>query len=160
MDGLCFDNEHEGISGATSSLILSRVRAFDADNVADVILLGIGGNDISNGNVRIQQIINNIRLIILQLKELYPESMIIVEQIAPGKSQFMTERLSNDLANFNKRLGILIHALSRFNRQLFTVDMSRDWSDTYLADDIHYNDTGAQVVADRYFTIISENYSE
>ena len=61
VDGLCFDNEHEGISGATSSLILSRVRTFDADNVADVILLGIGGNDISNGNVRIQQIINNIQ---------------------------------------------------------------------------------------------------
>ncbi|MEM1405435.1 MAG: hypothetical protein AAGG59_01570 [Bacteroidota bacterium] len=31
------------------------------------------------------------------------------------------------------------------------IDMSSNWSDQFMADQVHYNEQGAKEVADRYF---------
>ena len=44
------------------------------------------------------------------------------------------------------------------NSNLITVDMSYEWQDSYLADDVHYNSTGAEIVATRYTDALKTIY--
>ena len=37
---------------------------------------------------------------------------------------------------------------------VLVVDMATDFNDSYYADDVHYNESGAQLVAERYFNIL------
>ena len=38
------------------------------------------------------------------------------------------------------------------------VDMSYEWQDSYLADDVHYNSIGAEIVATRYSDVLKTSY--
>lgn len=152
--GLAFDTDHEGTGGATTDFLLDGIDETLEDEIPDLVLLGIGGNDLNNGT-SIEDTIANIAQLIdgIQLKS--PNVTIILEQIAPAKSTFMTAERYATLEAFNTEIQKLANDKSSEASEVVTVDMALDWSDDYLADDLHYNEMGAAVVASRYYKVLT-----
>ncbi|MEQ6122959.1 GDSL-type esterase/lipase family protein [Pseudotenacibaculum sp. MALMAid0570] len=149
-----FDPHHAGYGGFTSANILSYfTQIIDPHNVPDIVLLGIGGNDLLL-NVDVNQIIQNINLIVDFIQVMNPDVIIIIEQIAPGKSDIMTNSLWQVLNELNSKVINLTNEQTTQNSTVITVDMAKDWQDFYLFDDVHYSQDGALLVAERYFQAI------
>lgn len=150
-----FDNDHAGIGGDQTSNVLERLDEVlsASPEPPEFVLLGIGGNDLLDG-VSIDDAISNINAIIDRLQTNNPNVTILIEQIAPGQSELMATALSTVFAQFNQQIPIVANQQSNSTSSVIVVDMSSDWSDAFLADEVHYNEAGAKEVADRYFTAI------
>ncbi|MBX2876747.1 MAG: hypothetical protein KTR30_31815 [Saprospiraceae bacterium] len=159
--GTCFDNEHEGTGGATTVDILETLtQVGDNSGVPDIVLLGIGGNDLLDGGASPEATIANIEKIIDKLQTQNPMVVIFLEQIAPGRSNFMTPANTVKLNTFNGLIPEVVQRKSNDNSMVIAVDMAVEWKDEYLADPVHYNLSGAKLVADRYFAAIELNITE
>lgn len=159
VDSQSFDIDHEGTGGATTNSILEVVNAkVNSENAPQVVLLGIGGNDLTEGQ-SVDATINNINEIIDYLQQQNNDVVILLEQIAPGLSSFMTDELQATFLAFNEQILTVAADQTDLNANVLVVDMSEGWSDDYMADDVHYNAIGAKVVADRYFDTL-EAYFE
>lgn len=150
----CFDWNHQGTGGAITLDILQTVEELTAEEVPEVVLLGIGGNDLVDGSQSVTDVVNNINAIIDRLQSLNDSITIFVEQIAPGISSFMTEDLTGKFESFNANIPILAGQQTDGASIVVSIDMSTDWSDSYMADDVHYNEAGAKVIADKYYEAI------
>lgn len=150
-NGKEFDADHEGTGGAITDDILEIVQAvIERTGKPHIVLLGIGGNDLVEGSTA-SRAIENITQIINQIQLLNDSATIIVEQIAPGLSSFMTPQITTVFNEFNMEIAKLSTQKSTPNSQVIVVNMAADWSDTYMADEVHYNEEGAQIVAQRYY---------
>ena len=150
VNGLCFDNEHEGTGGATTIDNLETLQSVTFDQTPEVALIGIGGNDLVAGNP-VGTVIDNLSQIIAELRGLNQDIIIFVEQIAPGMSSFMNSDLTDSFEQYHTEVAAMASTLNTPNSPLIAIDMADGWSDDYLADDVHYNMAGAKVVADRYY---------
>ncbi len=150
LNGLCFDNEHEGTGGATTADNLDILQNVTFSQVPEVALVGIGGNDLTGG-VPVETVTTNLGLIIDELRGLNPNIIIFVEQIAPGLSSFMTPELTTAFTDYNTEVAALADAKNTTDSPVISIDMAAGWSDDYMADDVHYNTSGAKIVADRYY---------
>lgn len=151
--GMSFDFNHAGVGGFTTSDVLSTLNTALSSGRPDIALLGIGGNDLLGG-VSVSTAIQNINSIIDRLQAENQNITILLEQIAPGRSNIMnntTTRLFND---FNEAIALIGANKSTSTSQVIIVNMQPNWSDAYMADDVHYNQAGAKVVADRYYAVI------
>ncbi|MEL6672086.1 MAG: SGNH/GDSL hydrolase family protein [Bacteroidota bacterium] len=146
---LCFDNEHEGTGGAMTTDILATLAAINLDRTPDIALLGIGGNDLLDGELPPIEVVDNLREIIDALQTINPEITILLEEIAPGRSDIMTAEFTSTFNQFNQMVGMLEDLNG--SSKVVVIDMAEDWKDTYMADNVHYNLGGAEVVAQRYF---------
>lgn len=150
-----FDIDHAGYGGYRTSTILQNFTTIiNPVDIPDIVLLGIGGNDLL-GSVPPEQILENIDLIIDFLQALNPEIIVIIEQIAPAKSDAMSSNLWQNLAEFNEGIRTLTSQQTTTTSIVVSVDMFREWSDSYLHDNVHYTAEGAKVVADRYYESLS-----
>ncbi|WNJ20306.1 GDSL-type esterase/lipase family protein [Pontibacter sp. G13] len=156
IGGRCFDNDHEGYGGATSGELLEIVRGFGADVDPDIVLLGIGGNDLLQGVTNVETIGDHISSIISLLRQRNDSVVIILEQIAPGTPSIMTVELTQRFDAFNASVPALADSLSSDASPIEVVDMATDWKVEYFADDVHYNEAGAQEAANRYFSATRE----
>lgn len=146
-----FDSNHAGFGGYTSANILnSFTQIVDPNNLPDIVLLGIGGNDLL-ANVDPQEIIQNIHLIVDFMQALNPNMIIFIEQIAPGKSNIMTNFLWSALNEFNDQIAALTEQQTTETSTVIFVNMAENWLDSYLADNVHYSQSGALLVAQRYY---------
>ncbi|MEM6346709.1 MAG: SGNH/GDSL hydrolase family protein [Bacteroidota bacterium] len=157
VDGKCFDNEHEGTGGAMTRDILETLQSLNLETEADVVLLGIGGNDLTDGGLEVAEVIDNMKQIIVALQARNDNLIIFVEQIAPGRSDFMTADLQQTFEQFNQQIPDLTDLQNNTDSKVIIVDMAQGWSDDYMADEVHYNRAGAQVVAERYFQAMQAN---
>ena len=156
--GLRFDEDHAGIGGDRTTDVLRRLEEV-LENVPEppqVVLLGIGGNDLLGGST-VGAVIDNINQIIDRLQQENPSVLILVEQIAPGRSNFMNTQSEADFREFQQDIASLVVSQTEGDSRVVAVDMYSDWRDAYLADVVHYNEAGAREVADRYFAVLQEN---
>ncbi|OEK00471.1 hypothetical protein BFP97_02620 [Roseivirga sp. 4D4] len=152
---LVFDPDHAGFGGWRSSTLLDNFTSIiDPLNIPDIVLLGIGGNDLTGG-VTPDQVAENINLIIDFLQALNSEIIIVVEQIAPAKSDAMSSRDWEILGELNSNISVLANAQATGLSTVVAVDMASGWSDSYLLDRVHYTAEGAKVVADRYYSALA-----
>lgn len=158
VSGKNFDREHEGTGGATTVSLLETLGEVSFQRKPDIALLGIGGNDVTDAGLTISQVIANIRLIVADIRSRNDSVSIFIEQIAPGTTDFMTAEFTSLMNEFNQEVPALVSELSTSASPIYAVNMNRDWSDAYMADAVHYNSTGAKVVADRYFDAIKANF--
>ena len=159
--GQSFDDHHAGIGGDQTTDVLARLD--DALNTVDgagpdVILLGIGGNDLLGG-ADVATTIDNLNEIIDRIQTKNPNVTIFVEQIAPGQSNFMTAAFRQSFDQYNAAILNVATNQQTATSTVVAVDMAAGWQDAYLADDVHYNTQGAQVVADRYFAAMLTHVS-
>jgi len=155
--GQSFDRDHQGIGGIETEgvfvdLILSR-----SVNRKEVVLLGIGINDLFRGDSP-QTIMKNILRIMRNLKRNNPNVIIFIEKIAPLHSVMMTDDFRAKTIALNNLIDATANNFFEDNSTIVAVDMYTDFLDIYTDDGIHYNTLGAKFIADQYMEAISEHF--
>jgi len=154
FQGRNFDNEHAGIGGNQTTDILSRIEGAlnSASRAPDVVFLGIGGNDILNGQTNLETVLDNISTIIDQIQASNDRVVIFLEQITGVRSDVSYAPTLNDLLPlFASRIEEIANEKTNSTSMVIAVDMYTDFPDTHFTDDVHFNEFGAKEVADRYF---------
>lgn len=154
VSGRCFDGNHEGTGGATTSSLLATLESLTLESEPEVALLGIGGNDLLDLGAPVPEVLANLGEIVKNLRGRNEDITIFLEQIAPGITAIMTPDLTASFLDYNRKLITFADSLTTNSSKIILVDMAEGWSDGLLADEVHYNEAGAQLVADRYFAAI------
>lgn len=153
-NGLDFDVDHEGTGGATTEDIIAILQnILTPTNAPDVVLLGIGGNDLLGGSTAATTM-NNVNTIIDILQENNAEVTIFLEQIAPALSSEMTPAMTQLISEYNTSLLDVGLQQTNSTSSIILVDMNTNWTDDYMADEVHYNEAGAKEIADRYMSAL------
>ena len=156
LNSLDFDIDHEGIGGWTSAQILqalpNNLQETGAPNF--VLFSSPGGNDALLG-LPFNEAIENINSIIDVLQNSNPNITIIIELMAPGHSSMMTSELTNYFEQLQQGVLTICGEQTSSSSSVVALDMYAGFSDAYLADDVHYNTSGADFIADRYYTLLA-----
>lgn len=150
-----FDIHHEGKGGDRVDQALIRLDTLitaTPEMVGNVVLIGIGGNDLFQG-IPASTSIQNLNLIIDKLQEVNESVTIIIEQIAPGTTDFQESNTMNysEYIAFNNAISNLAVTRTTPTSKVIAVDMSTILNDQDYADDVHYNESGARKIANQYY---------
>ncbi|MEM7551275.1 MAG: GDSL-type esterase/lipase family protein [Bacteroidota bacterium] len=150
-----FDIDHEGRGGWTSGRILNGLNGWlNQTGSPDIVLFSSpGGNDILE-SLDYTQTISNINSIIDLLQANNPNVTIIIEQPAQGRSDFMTAEFTNGFNEIRKDVLTIAMDQTTPTSQVIAVDMFTGFTDSLLADDVHYNEAGAEFIATRYYDVL------
>jgi lysophospholipase L1-like esterase len=156
LNSLDFDIDHEGIGGWTSAQILQALpNNLQETGAPDFVLFSSpGGNDALLG-LPFNEAIENINSIIDVLQNSNPNITIIIELMAPGHSSMMTSELTNYFEQLQQGVLTICGEQTSSNSSVVALDMYTGFSDAYLADDVHYNTSGADFIADKYYTLLA-----
>jgi lysophospholipase L1-like esterase len=156
FDNETFDIDHEGRGGWTSGQISDGLNDWLKEvGTPDIVLFSSpGGNDILIGQ-NYNKIISNINEIIDTLQSNNPNVTIIIEQPAQGRSDFMTTELTKTFNQIRQDVLLLATHHTTTSSQVIAVDMFTGFNDTHLADEVHYNEEGAEFVATRYYNVLT-----
>jgi hypothetical protein len=72
-----------------------------------------------------------------------------MEELAPGRSSFMTPELTVIFSAIQKEIRTIAGQKTTSTSQVITVDMFTRFTDGMLADNVHYNEIGAEFIATR-----------
>ncbi len=154
---LTFDMDHEGRGGWTSGQIRQGIEAWLGQTGApDIVLFSSpGGNDALTGS-SYEQAILNVNAIIDEIQQTNPNTTIIIEQLAPARSDAMTPELTNFFIRMRQDVIDISAQQSTDSSKVLVVDMATGFSDSLFADDVHYNEAGALFVAERYYEVLKD----
>lgn len=153
--GISFDKDHEGWSGLTSGEIKRKLDNWlNQIQSPDIVLFSSPGGNDALMNRSYDKAIENIQEIIDLFQANNPNVTIIVESMAPGKTEIMEEPLSSFFNNMQQDIYTIAENKSTSNSQILVVDMASGFGDEHLADDMHYNEKGAKLIAERYFQLL------
>lgn len=155
FNNMNFDLDHEGRGGWTSGEILNGLGYWlNQTGSADIVLLSSpGGNDALEG-LPYSQAVSNINNIIDVLQADNPSVKIILEQMAPARSDIMTTELTEFFTQMQQEVINIAVNKTTTSSTVISVDMFTGFSDVLLADDVHYNESGAVFIANRYYTVL------
>jgi len=158
LPDLPFDPDHEGRGGWTSRQIRNGINEWvQAAGAPDIVLFSSpGGNDALSGSATISEIVENVNAIIDDLQAANPNVTIVIEQLAPGKSDFMTPALTAYFMSINQQVVSIATEQTTTTSTVLVVDMSTGFNDGLLADDVHYNEAGGKFIADRYYAVLRD----
>lgn len=150
-----FDHNHEGRSGDRIDETLGRLEILitnHPDMVGNVVLLGVGGNDLVQG-IPLDNSVEHLNLIIDKLQAANTSVTIFIEKIAPGTTSFQESNIvdRSEYTAFNNAISNIAIRKSTVKSRVVVVDMSILLTDENYADDVHYNQPGAQKIANQYF---------
>ena len=74
--------------------------------------------------------------------------------MAPGHSDIMNTQLTNYFIQLQQEVINIANNQTTSNSKVVAVDMYSGFNDTYLADDVHYNEAGAEFIANRYYNVL------
>ena len=153
--GRRFDRQHEGRGGWTSGQLLEGIDEWLAQAGApDMVLFSSpGGNDALEG-MSFQAAVSNVNEIIDRIQDRNPEVVIIIEQMAPAQTEAMTPELTTWFNQMQQEVLNITTQHSDSNSKVVAVDMFTDFDDSLLADEVHYNEAGAEFVAQRYYDVM------
>ena len=150
-----FDVDHEGRGGLTSGQILAEVEDWLTQTGApDIVLLSSPGGNDALQNEPYTQALSNINGIIDKIQASNPNVTILIEQMAPAHSSAMTPTLTSYLDQMQTDIPAIASQQSTATSQVIVVDMQTGFQDSYLADDVHYNEAGATFIASRYYDVL------
>ncbi len=150
-----FDPDHEGRGGWTSGQILAGLDEWlENAGKPDIVLFSSpGGNDALTGS-DYNQTVQNINAVIDLLQEANPDITILIERLAPGRSNWMTEEQTNFFEKLQQEVVDIADEQSNSTSKIYAIDMFTGFSDDLLADDVHYNEAGARFIAERYYDVL------
>ena len=158
--GLEFDNDHEGSGGFESEDVLANIDEILTTIASpDIVLLSIGGNDLLDGGNPPSEPISNIVELVGILQTHNSNITIFLEKIAPANNETMTSSLTNKLNDFNSQIVSIANSLTSNTSKVIALDMNTNFNESYLADDVHYNEAGAKFIADIYFNGIQSEFA-
>jgi len=152
-----FDIDHEGRGGWTSGEILDGLDEWlNQTGSPDIVLLSSpGGNDALQG-LSYSQAVSNIHSIIDVLQDDNPNITIIIEQMAPAQIDIMTAELTDFFGQMQSEVLNLANNKTTVTSQVISIDMVTGFNDDLLADDVHYNEAGAEFIADKYYDVLRD----
>jgi len=155
--GQTFDADHEGRGGWTSTQISEGIADWlELVGSPDIVLFSSpGGNDALQSESYDEAILN-INSIIDALQVNNPNVTIIIEIMAPARSDAMTSELTTFLNKLKIDIPTIASAQTNENSSVVVIDLSTDFSESYFADDVHYNAQGAEFVANKYLELLDE----
>ena len=155
FNNMNFDKDHEGRGGWTSGEIQDGLDNWlNQTGPADIVLLSSpGGNDALQG-LSYSQAVVNINNIIDILQADNPSVIIVLEQMAPGRSDIMTTELTDFFTQMQQEVINIAVNKTTTSSTVIAVDMFTGFNDDLLADDVHYNEAGAVFIANRYYNIL------
>lgn len=150
-----FDQDHEGRGGWTSGEILNGLNDWlNQTGSPDIVLLSSpGGNDALQA-MSYDQAVDNINAIIDVLQSDNPNIIIVIEQMAPGRSDIMTPELTSFFEQMQSEVLNIAATQTTTSSQVIAIDMFTGFNDGLLADDVHYNQAGAEFIADKYYQVL------
>lgn len=155
FNGLNFDTDHEGNSGWTTVEILNGIAtSLSQINSPDIVLFSSPGGNDALKNYPLDQTISNINSIIDLLQVNNPNVKILIEQMAPARSDIMTATLTDYINSLHSEVLIIATNKSTTTSQIIPLDMYTGFKDDFLADDVHYNEAGADFIASRYYAAL------
>ncbi|NNE26429.1 MAG: hypothetical protein HKN09_06265 [Saprospiraceae bacterium] len=110
-----------------------------------------GGNDALQ-SLPYDQAIDNVNDIIDIIQEVNPSVTIVIEKLAPARSDFMVGALASYFTQMQSDVEAIAIQQTTSSSSVIAVDMADGFIDEYLADPVHYNEAGAKFIAERYFT--------
>ena len=151
-----FDTDHEGRGGWTSEGILGGISEWLTEtDIPDIVLFSSPGGNDALQNLPYANIPTNINAIIDIIQEANPNVTILIEQLAPGRSDTMTSELTSYFNQINEEMLSIASQQSTSSSEVIAVDMYTGFTDLMLADDVHYNESGADFIATRYYNVLS-----
>jgi lysophospholipase L1-like esterase len=157
VESLNFDPNHQGRGGLTSGDILDQLENdLDQTGGPDIVLFSSPGGNDGLQNLPYDEAISNINQIIDVLQEVNPNVTLIIEQMAPGRSNIMTEELLYYFNQLQDEILTIVENKSTATSQVIAVDMYSGFTDAMLADDVHYNTKGAMFIAQRYYEVLTQ----
>ena len=158
--GVEFDNDHEGAGGYESEDVLNDLEEIlAAISSPDIVLLSIGGNDLLDSGNPPSEPISNIVEIVEKLQTHNSNITIFLEEIAPANNETMSSSLTVKLNDFNSQIVSIASNLTTNTSKVIALDMNTNFNESFLADDVHYNEVGAKFIADIYFSGIQSEYT-
>lgn len=155
--GLAFDLDHEGRGGWTSGQILNGINDWlDATGAPDIVLFSSPGGNDALQNLSYTDAISNINAIIDALQAKNPNVTILIEQMAPARSDAMTPQLSTYFTQMQSDVVTIATNQSTSTSRVIPVDMFTGFTDTFCADEVHYNEEGAAFIATRYYEALTD----
>ena len=160
-NGNDFDIDHEGRGGWTSGQILTDIIDWIGETGSpDIVLFSSPGGNDALEELPYEQAVSNINSIIDILQENNPNVTIVIEQMAPGKSDIMTTELTNFFEQMQQEVVNIATNQTTNTSQVIAVDMFTGFNDSLLADDVHYNEAGAEFIASRYYNELENHLKE
>ena len=155
FNDMTFDCDHEGRGGWTSMDILNDINCWlSLTGPPDIVLFSSpGGNDALEG-LSYTEAVANINDIIDVIQDFNPNVTIVIEQMAPARSDIMTSELTEFLENMKVEILNISENQTTSKSEIIAIDMFSEFSDSLLADDVHYNEKGAKFIAGRYFDLL------
>ncbi|MEM6725301.1 MAG: hypothetical protein AAF598_14770, partial [Bacteroidota bacterium] len=89
--------------------------------------------------------------IIDALQRANPNITILIEKLAPAQSALMTGDLLTYFQRMQNDVETIATNQSTSNSRVIVVDMVTGFTDAMLADEVHYNQAGAEFIAARYY---------
>ncbi|WP_299767349.1 GDSL-type esterase/lipase family protein [uncultured Dokdonia sp.] len=150
-----FDINHEGKGGDVVGQTFARIDTLltnTPEMIGNVALIGLGGNDLIQ-DVPVDVSVRYLNLMISRLQEANESITIFIEQIAPGTTDYQENNImgQEDYIRLNNAIAELAILRSTPDSSVITVDMTTILTDEDYADDVHYNESGAQKIANQYF---------
>ena len=153
--GQSFDDDHEGRGGWTSGQILDGINNWlDQIDTPDIVLFSSPGGNDALENLPYEDAISNINAIIDALQAKNANVTILIEQLAPARSELMVEPLRTYFNRMQADVVKIANEQSTASSTVIPVDMASGFNDAMLADDVHYNETGAKFIATRYYDVL------
>ncbi len=155
FNNIIFDCDHEGRGGWTSADILKDLNNWlSQTGPPDIVLFSSpGGNDALEG-LSYTEAVTNINGIIDIIQDFNPNTTIIIEQMAPARSDIMTSKLTEFLEQMKEEVLNITKIKTTSKSEVIAIDMFSEFNDSLLADDVHYNEDGAKFIAGRYFDLL------
>jgi lysophospholipase L1-like esterase len=167
-----FDMDHDGHSGWKASDILSQpewdkqrgnIYEWIQNYTPGIVLLELGTNEVFQC-VAVKDAMNSISLLIDILRKKNPGVKIFIAQIPPLGKKWSDKTLCGNkvtygeaLINFNRQVKILAAEKNTTVSKIIIVDQYTGINPaTDMYDDIHPNETGEKIMAQRWYSAVSK----
>ena len=155
FNNMIFDCDHEGRGGWTSGDILEELYNWlSQTGPPDFVLFSSPAGNDALEKLSYTQAVSNINDIIDVIQEFNPNTTIIIEQMAPARSDIMTTELTSFIEQMKKDILTIAESKTTSKSEVIAIDMYTGFNDSLLADDVHYNEDGAKFIAERYFDVL------
>ncbi len=148
-----FDEDHEGHPGWKASEVRQSVAGWLQQTQPDFVLLHIGTNDVSDRRAT-ADIITDIDAILTEIYTFNPQARVFLCSIVPRTDDLNdeTQALNQEIQNLvAARAGSFrIHFVDQYNAFVNVPG----WQTSLMADEIHPNDTGYQLMAETFYSAI------
>lgn len=74
--------------------------------------------------------------------------------MAPGRSDIMTPELTSFFEQMQSEVLNIADSQTTATSEVIAVDMFTGFNNSLLADDVHYNEAGAEFIANRYYNVL------